>query len=513
MRPNNIICGNVLDVLASWPAECVDMAITSPPYWGLRSYDGEHQVWGGEKNCQHEFVWKPPIGGKNHPKRPANVGANRSLDDDDVRGRGTKSDFCNKCNAWRGQLGLEPDFKMFISHLVEIFRAVRRVLKPGGSLWVNMGDSYSGSGQGWSKKGEMRGKNSIDLRPNDIRVTDKPNTYQVDGVKAKSLCLIPERFAIAMVDDGWILRNKIVWAKQILFQDGTTRGAVMPSSVKDRFNQSSEYLYFFTKTQKYYFDLDTVRVPFTESGIKRVMGYHEGQYQGDCKEKSYHTQLPFGCGGDGNKPSRILARAKNKLSSCDCQQCRPRMGNRGGQETLYDSKSAPEETKLGPKDFETEWEYCQYKGKGYYRTVGGEKHSWEREGFKLQEGVPGREPCGFERKGHSGNCDKEGNSLNHPMGKNPPTVWAINTQPFPEAHFATFPPGLIERPIKVCCPPGGLVLDPFMGAGTTALTAKILGRHFVGIELSQKYIDIAMRRLEKEVPLFLGNSQTGVSNA
>lgn len=364
---NKIHQGHVLEVLSKLPNDSVDMAITSPPYWGLRSYDGEHQIWGGEKNCQHEWdsVWKSPIGGKNPPDRPANVGANRSLNDDDVRGKGTKSDFCNKCNAWKGQLGLEPDLKMFINHLIEIFREVKRVLKPTGSLWVNIGDSYGGSNCSRADYRENKSlQKDIYNKPSHQSLVSRFSKWRRDGqggelgncitqksIRNKSLCLIPERFAIAMVDDGWILRNKI---------------------------------------------------------------------------------------------------------------------------------------------------------KGYYRTVGSEKHSWELEGFKLKEGAPGREPCGLERKGHSGNHDKEGNPLNHPLGKNPPTVWAINTQPFPESHFATFPPTLIERPIKACCPPGGLVLDPFMGAGTTALVAKILGRHFVGIELSQRYIDIAMRRLEEDIPLLVG---------
>lgn len=451
MEPNTITCGNALDVLKFWPDGCIDMAITSPPYWGLRAYDCPPQIWGGDKNCEHDWskIYKPPLGGSNPTDRPANVGANRDLNNiDGIRGRGSYSDSCNKCGAWQGHLGLEPTYQLYIDHLLQIFCEVKRVLKPSGNLWINIGDSYSGSGQDWSKKGEMRGTNSIDTRPNDIRVTDKPNTYSVDGVRAKSLVGIPERFMLAMIDDGWILRNKIVWAKQILYQDNTTQGACMPVSVKDRFNQSWEYLYFFTKSEKYYFDLDAVRVSFTESGIKRILSSHDGEGQGPLKQKRYWEITPITGGKDGQQGTKITARLAQKL-------------------------------------FAT-------------------KQSWERKGFKLQEGAPGREPCGLERKGHSGNCDKKGNLLISLDGKCPPTVWAINTVGFPGHHFAVYLEALLERPIKACCPPGGVILDPFMGSGTTALVALSLGRKFVGIDGSQKYVDMARKRIEDKLPLLVG---------
>ncbi|MDI6761148.1 MAG: site-specific DNA-methyltransferase [Candidatus Brocadiaceae bacterium] len=408
MKLNSIICGNALDVLASWPDGCVDMAITSPPYWGLRAYDCPPQIWGGDKGCKHDWrkVYKPPLGGSNPPDRPANVGANRDLNDvDGVRGKGSYSDFCNKCGAWQGYLGLEPTYQLYIDHLMQIFTEVKRVVKDSGSFWVNISDSYAGSNYGRSDYRENKSlQKDIYNKPSPQSQASRFSKWRRDGeggelgncitqkgtpgIKAKSLVGIPERFVIAMTDDGWIRRNTIAWAKQILYQDNTTQGSCMPTSAEDRFNQSWEPLYFFTKNQKYYFDLDAVKVKLTDSGIQRLK---------------------------------------------------------------YDFNS---------------------QKAGNYAGISNE------------------------------NCNKWAEKRKMSLeGKHPPTVWAINTIGFPGHHFAVYPEALLERPIKACCPPVGIVLDPFMGSGTTALAALSLGRKFVGIDASQKYVDMTRKRIEDKLPL------------
>lgn len=122
----------------------------------------------------------------------------------------------------------------------DIFLEVQRVLKKTGTCWINLGDTYGGSGQGWGKQGKTRGRNSIDTRPVDIMCTDKPPSYKI---MPKCLLLIPCRFAIEMCNRGWILRNTIIWEKK----------NCMPSSVKDRFTVDFEYMFFFAKSKKYYF--------------------------------------------------------------------------------------------------------------------------------------------------------------------------------------------------------------------------------------------------------------------
>lgn len=199
MELNKIIQGDSLEVLKTLPSESVDCVITSPPYWALRDYGVE------------------------------------------------------------GQLGLEPTFQEYITKLCDIFDEVKRVLKKEGTCWVNLGDTYGGSGKG------VGGKNSKE----SFTFDKKPKE---NGV-SKSLTMIPERFAIEMVNRGWILRNKIIWHKK----------NAMPSSVLDRLNNKYEIVYFFSKSGKYNFDLDSIRIPF-ETDEKRPDGNTR------AREKGYNTK-------------------------------------------------------------------------------------------------------------------------------------------------------------------------------------------------------------------------------
>ena len=147
-EPNaTIYCGHALG-LKELPAESVDMCITSPPYWGLRTYKTEPQIW-GDNNCEHEWgdlLARQHEGGGNagvplewqRPSRAAHTGGN-------------SGNFCLKCNAWRGELGLEPTIELYISHLIQIFSEVKRVLKKTGTCWVNIDDSYASSPPGHCK--------------------------------------------------------------------------------------------------------------------------------------------------------------------------------------------------------------------------------------------------------------------------------------------------------------------------------------------------------------------------
>jgi site-specific DNA-methyltransferase (adenine-specific) len=196
---DGVIEGNALTVLKTLPSESIDMVMTSPPYWGLRDYGVE------------------------------------------------------------GQLGLEPDFRDFVHKLADIFDEVKRILKPEGTCWVNVGDTYlndapvrKGAGEQWNP--ETRNAGVLKRSAGGTR----RSAARTAGVKQKSLCNIPARFAIEMTDRGWILRNEIVWHKP----NG------MPQSVKDRFSVDFEKLFFFTKSRRYYFEQQFE--PLSYSSVSRL---------------------------------------------------------------------------------------------------------------------------------------------------------------------------------------------------------------------------------------------------
>jgi len=231
---NKIICGDSLSVMKKMAHGSVDMVITSPPYWGLRDY-GTEQIFGGDKDCEHK--WNKKIK-KWHSDR--GKGPRKEVFDDSFQVKGTRSDICLKCDAWKGQLGLEPTPELYIEHLTEIFNEVKRILKKEGTFWLNMGDTYSGGGTHHGEKNI--GKNEGKRRSGNERI-NKTN------LQSKCLSMIPERLAWSLIQNGWILRNKIIWYKP----------NSMPSSVKDRFSNKWEYLFLFSKDRKYYFNLDAVR--------------------------------------------------------------------------------------------------------------------------------------------------------------------------------------------------------------------------------------------------------------
>ena len=243
LETNKVYIGNCLDVLKSFPDESIDMCITSPPYWGLRDYGTEGQIWGGDEDCDHDFKMKE---GKDTEK--------------------TFSGHCNKCGAWRGELGLEPTPEMFINNLCNIFDEVKRVLRPHGTCWVNLGDSYVRNPN--SQTGHHNIKHKYEYNY-------KHKKNYGSRYKPKSLVQIPSRFSIEMTNRGWILRNEIIWHKP----------SCLPSSVRDRFTVDFEKMFFFTKNPKYYFKQQIE--PVKEVSLKRAQ---YGLNQTDNPQKAVNVQ-------------------------------------------------------------------------------------------------------------------------------------------------------------------------------------------------------------------------------
>jgi DNA modification methylase len=278
-----------------------------------------------------------------------------------------------------GQIGLEDTLELYLEKMVEVFREVRRVLASDGTLWLNLGDSYSGSYRGnndikTSNKGNRASKNVV------------KKCVVPEGLKEKDLCGIPWRVAFALQADGWYLRSDIIWAKP----------NPMPESVIDRPTKAHEYIFLMSKSSRYYYDCEAIKEPCVQDEFAN--GFRGGAY---CNNSTYNNSE----GGKRKSSGNIV------------------------------------------------------------RKFGEDRG---RPGSHLGASVPW-----------------EGNN------RNKRSVWTIASGNFPEAHFATFPPKLIEPCILAGCPKDGIVLDPFMGSGTTAQVALQLQRNFIGFELNPEYIKLA----------------------
>jgi len=367
MEVNKIYQGDCLEVLKTFDNDSIDCVVTSPPYYGLRDY-GTATWEGGDSDCKHReakeksrYDYKMQEGSRHSEISKTTNGT------DGARWK----EYCPKCGAIRidNQLGLEKTFHEYLDKLIEVFAEVKRVLKPTGTIWVNLGDSYGGSGNDEYKKEGERTKSGLDKRP--VSCSTAGNRKNTKGLE-KCLLQIPARFAIMMTDElGFILRNEIIWHKK----------NCMPASVTDRFTVDFEYLFFFTKNRKYYFEQQFE--DFISNGYDRKRMEQRKEYTGKW-DKGYNSML---------NPQRAFV-----------------AGNQ--------------------------------------------------------------------------------------QGRNKRTVWQISTQPYKEAHFATYPEKLIDIPIKAGCPENGIVLDPFFGSGTTGVVALKQNKNFIGIELNPDYIKLAEKRLE-----------------
>ena len=427
---HTLINKHAIEALKDIPDESVDSIVTSPPYYGLRSYKNAETIWGGGVNCLHNF-------------------------------QSIASTICSKCGAWKGQLGLEPSYKMYIDHLMLVTGELKRVLAKSGTMFWNMGDSYSGnmgSRMGWpdSKYSETR-EEGIENGEAVFLKADYGN------VKQKSLMLLPERFAIRMIDDGWILRNKLIWYKR----------NAMPSSVKDRYSNKYEFVYFFVKDRRYYFDLYSVRKPLTESSVIRMT------------EKNLDNQFQEG---------KVAEMAKISNTG-NMKKALVNLRNKSFNIRVRDAQKGILREKWGNLYSASEEEIKNYNEKNYHGKI----PKGEEEFF----GSPrARELRNFfNAKGQGGNLDYDGlNSENgshyNENGANPGDVLDIPTMPHSFAHFAIFPETLIESLIKSGCPKDGIVLDPFAGSGTVGTVARRLGRSSIQIEISGEYCKIIKKRME-----------------
>lgn len=344
--------GDCLDVLRGMESCSVQTCITSPPYWGLRDYD--HQ----------------------------------------------------------DQLGAEADLFEYVEKLVAIFREVRRVLRNNGTLWLNLGDCFSGGKCGRDDKFRLNEWAEI----NGVRSGGKYETGDVrhrppcPGIPRGNLLGVPWRVAFALQDDGWFLRSDIIWFKP----------NCMPESVRNRPARSHEYLFLFSRRYPdYYWDFEAIQEPVAPSTLQRI------------NQASFQKQM----GGEKDP---------GKGSNRSCRKALENLRNK------QDSIGNPTYT-----GFNARW-------------------------------------------------------ANNPvMKRRKRDVWIVPTGAFRGSHFAVYPPELVRPCVLAGSPPGGMVFDPFCGAGTTGLVCVQEGRDFIGSELNPEYADLARDRIRNTEPLLWGQEKKG----
>lgn len=234
-----VLEGHVIDVLKSLPDESVQMCCTSPPFYGLRNYQTQPQVWGGDPECNHQwtrFVRKGTSGGTKSAKVQIKGEQNFQIISD------SEQAICSECGAWRGELGSESSPELFVDHLVQIFREVKRVLRKDGTFWCNLGDSYwGGKGQSnyaYVKEHKDRKTLTRDYQNITGRGETRPQDGKHDTIKPKDLIEIPSILAQALRDDGWYLRARVPWIKPNCLSGGAvlyarTQKGDMPIMVRD----------------------------------------------------------------------------------------------------------------------------------------------------------------------------------------------------------------------------------------------------------------------------------------
>lgn len=417
MERNIIHLGDCLEVLKTLPDNSIDCCVTSPPYYALRDY-GTATWEGGDPNCPHYRTSKASDKTATGHKRMQDAGS--------PVGDAIYKDVCPLCGAVRvdKQLGLENTPEEYIAKMTEVFMEVHRVLKPEGTLWLNIGDSYvakpksnyEGKGKGLQDKNYGTGDSTLGYKMQSDRFKIMLSTY-----KNKDLIGIPWMLAFSLRSAGWYLRQDIIWAKN----------NPMPESVTDRCTKSHEYIFLLSKSQKYYFDHEAIQEPAVSSDdLKRRIKNGVEEWKTDKAKDTYAVS--------GTGRSRTELYSKKKM---------PKFGG----------------NKYGEND---DTHFSTYSGNEWRPQTQGEG---EEEVYV----------------------------------RNKRDVWQVNVKPCKEAHFATYPPDLVRPCILAGCPEGGVVLDPFMGSGTTALVAKGIGRDYIGIELNPEYKAIAERRLFDKFGLFL----------
>lgn len=452
-----IMLGDAMEQLRNLPDKSVHCCVTSPPYWGLRDYGIPPTIWCGDPACEHDFAdesiptevgkgnWAQGVNGRGE-LQPGGVDAKR----EPVRAMATRG-FC-RCGAWRGAFGLEPTPALYVEHAVMIFREVGRVLRDDGTLWLNLGDSYAtGAGAVGARPGG--GAQGDKWAGHDIRDRDaarRPHGRPMENGRGEPQTIPGYRGGRNGPEgkhgygEGGAGIGPMTQPNRMP-QEGLKPKDLceIPSDVVRALRDDGWWLRSRIPWLK--------RNAMPESTKDRPTTAVEYVFLLSKSERYFY---------DGEAVKIACASGPSDIKKM--RESLPRIG--GKHKDLTDPLSkASAATNIGQK-----------------RSVGN--------------------PEGRARRNSDWFFESWQGMLQDDGGD--PLALIVNPQPFKEAHFATFPPSLIEPCILAGCPQGGTVLDPFGGAGTTGLVADRLQRDAVLIELNPEYAATAEKRIHADGPLF-----------
>ena len=388
------------------------------------------------------------------------------------------------------QIGQEQTPEEYIENLVEVFRSVRDVLTDDGTLWVNIGDSYYNYRPG---KGQSYPKQSVSKTKQDLPQQCNKRGNKLEGLKEKDLIGIPWMFAFAMRADGWYLRQDIIWHKP----------NPMPESVRDRCTKSHEYIFLFSKNRKYYYDNEAIKEPVKQDWGTR--NRDNGKYHNEGTGLQPHSGLTKSYTTKNKRSVWLVPDKSHGKYETQENEAKHRQGihaNRGDNLVAVRSKLPKQKelveflrSKTKAKILAEKTDIPLTKIEHWFRfDEGGFAYPSIEDWKKVRDHIDDFNVMDEALTYYELKTDEVVVSDK----KNKRSVWTVTTKPYKGAHFACFPPDLIEPCIKAGSEEGDIVLDPFMGSGTTAVVSKSLGRHYLGCELHEDYGKLIQKRLSEK---------------
>lgn len=470
----DIRCGHVLDELRAMPAESVHCVVTSPPYWGLRDYQLEPQMWGGDATCDHQW--------EEHSYR-------RRISDSKVGkfqktikgsyGRDNPVDYetCAECGGWKGSLGLERSGELYLEHMRMVFGEIHRVLRRDGTLWLNMGDSYMSS---YSPREDAGG-----------------GAYGRYGfnLKRKDISGMPWRVALALQGDGWYLRSPIVWVKT----------NAKTESVKDRPPSIYEFIFLMTKSERNYYDTYAIRRKLLPESLARygrgssLDGTGDGGPYGMKNRPGGNVPTIIGASFPNvwvfptypNPNAKHFATFPPRLPETCIMLGSPEEGVCGKCKDPFERKVArvPSTMNIRVRD--------AAKGILEHKTGHEGEHKasqkkidefWERRRNETET------KSNYSEKSDAGRLVKLRQAARAEGGEYVNVVKTLGWEPSCQCGGSRVP---------------ATVLDPFNGTATTGLVALRQNRSYIGIELSDEYVRMSERRLIADNPLLNSFAKNG----